>query len=292
MKRFLPIFFLWILLCSCELTPIARGRVYHIGIALSYQGSGVQPLRAPLNDLCCLTSALDGWYTENSVAHTLLSDDPSIPIDARATKEATVAALVQHAALATSEDLLFISYSGHGLSDGSWVLASPNAEIPIYTKEGGVDPAVLLSTEELYTLLQGVEAATLIVADCCYSGALIGPTQPNEITQRIKAAYRRYFQEEGYWPQIFVLTSTTEDHICSEPIAGVHTHGYFTEALLRSLGWDCTKQMIGRYTAIRGIDDLYQAIVLNQRIPIHSGSSAVYQCPTIGGGPVELLFNR
>ncbi len=292
MKRFLPIFFLWILLCSCELTPIAQGRVYHIGIALSYQESGVQPLRAPCNDLCCLSSALDRWYADHSVAHTLLGDDTSIPIDHRATKEATIAALTNHVSLLTSEDLLFISYSGHGLSDGSWVLASSDSEVPIYTKEQGVDPAVLLSTDELYTLLQPVEAATLIIADCCYSGALTGPTQPNEIALRIKAAYRRYFQEEEYRPQIFVLTSTTEDHICSEPIAGMHTHGYFTEALLRSLGWDCTKQMIEKRTAVRGIDDLYQAIVRNQRIPTHGGSAAVYQCPTISGGPVELLFNR
>lgn len=295
------------LLCSCELFSVNEGRIVHVGIGLSYRGCDVQVLLAAINDAEELSLAFTELFEERALSSELLvqrgllddrgswtyegSSSPSVP-----TKERVLAHLEHWVASLSGGDLLIITYSGHGLEDGSLVLA-PGDDGKIFSSDGTVDASLLLGVDELFRLLSQSRAAVFLILDSCYSGNFVrdGDSSISIVERRdiFEDAYRCFFSASSYERGVFVLSATSSDHTSSEPIAGSHTHGYFTEALLEGLGWECKSQRLALRRPFISSDWLYGYILCHQRIPTSRESSLWYQHPRVNGGPLDLvLVNR
>ncbi len=297
---------LWLILpllllsVGCELTSAPHGRIVHLAIALSYRGSDVQSLPAAINDGEELALAFGDLFCDRLViGQQLIWDGDGHASETadlcRPTKEAVISHIALWVAALDSNDLLIISYSGHGLEDGSLVLAPESHDGALLLEDGTLNPLLILTVEELLSLLVPARAATLLLLDSCYSGNFITPTGSSistiGTTEIFAAAWRRY--ASGATPsncRLFVLGATTADHTSFEPLAGSHTHGYFTRALLEGLGWDCTQQRLTVRRPLITADWLYAYILANQRLPSTSEGGTWYQHPTIGGGPMELVL--
>ena len=291
-------------LCSCELFAIDEGRIVHVGIGLSYRGCDVQVLPATINDAVELSLAFTELFDKRAFSTELLvqrgvldeqgvwvyegSSSPSIP-----TKERVLGHLEHWITTLEASDLLIISYSGHGLEDGSLVLA-PTDEGTIFLEAGTVDASLLLAVDELFSLLAQSRATVFLILDSCYSGNFVrdGDSSVSIVEEReiFEDAYRCYFSDASYGPGVFVLSATSCDHTSGEPLAGSHTHGYFTAALLEGLGWECTGRRLALRRPFISSDWLYGYILSHQHIPTSSEFSLWYQHPHISGGPLDLVL--
>ncbi|HOE85051.1 MAG TPA: caspase family protein [Sphaerochaeta sp.] len=292
------------LLCSCELFPCDEGRIVHMGIGLSYHGLDVQVLPATINDAVELSLAFFELFEDRAFSSELLvqrgvlddqglwayegGSSPSVP-----TKKRILERLEHWITSLDATDLLIISYSGHGLEDGSLVLA-PGDGVTIFSSEGTVDISLLLAVDELFSLLSQSRAAVFLILDSCYSGNFVrdGDSSISVVEGReiFEDAYRCYFSDASYGRTVFVLSATSRDHTSSEPIAGSHTHGYFTAALLEGLGWECAVQCLALRRPFISSDWLYTYILSHQRIPTSSKFSLWYQHPHVSGGPLDLVL--
>ncbi|HPZ15167.1 MAG TPA: caspase family protein [Sphaerochaeta sp.] len=294
------------LLLSCELLPHDEGRIAHVGIALSYRGTDVQSLGAAVNDGVELKEAFTSLFDGRRFSSDLLVQYGEMDehgmwryegggTAALPTKARVVGRLESLVASLGFEDLLIITYSGHGLEDGSLVLAPDNDGGHIFLDGGGIDSSLLLSVDELFSILERSEASILLILDSCYSGNFV--TEAGSSISLVPDhdlladAYRRYFDNtSSYRRGVFVISATGSDHTSYEPLAGSHTHGYFTLALLEGLGWECSEQRLVTERPFISSDWLYTYILEHQKIPTESTESVWYQHPTISGGPLELVL--
>ncbi|MDX9916179.1 MAG: caspase family protein [Sphaerochaeta sp.] len=293
------------LLLSCELLPIDEGTIVHVGIGLSYRGCDVQVLPATINDAVEVSLALAQLFAGRAFSGELLIqtgalDDDGLWMyeggssDGVPTKERILERLGHWMSALHVGDLLIITYSGHGMEDGSLVLAPPGEEGSIFLEGGSIDGSLLLGTDELFTLLAPCKASVLLILDSCYSGNFVQEEGSSiSVVERrdiFGDAYRRFFTNAPYNRRVFVLSATSSDHTSSEPLGGDHTHGYFTGALLEALGWECTQQALVLKRPFISSDWLYQYILCHQRIPTDGRFGLWYQHPQISGGPLDLVL--
>ena len=130
-------------------------------------------LKGPLNDVAALGLALTdpaaGLFTRDDV--TLLTERASHEIAAE---------MEAFFADASRTDLLFVYYSGHGLTadDGSLLLCGRNARTDRKL-------ATTVSTETVNRMIRGcAAAAVVIVLDCCHSGAFKSGDLAGELAGR------------------------------------------------------------------------------------------------------------
>jgi len=306
MKRLLfSVSLLVLLLCSCELVPLDEGRIVHIAIGLSYRGCDVQSLPASINDAVEVSQAFTELFAEKVFLSELLvqrgvQDRHGMWVyeggssDEIPTKERVLERLTYWISFLSASDLLIITYSGHGLEDGSLVLAPSGEDGFMFLDDWSVDPSLLLGPDELFSLLSRSRAAVFLILDSCYSGNFVhdGVSTISITDQRdiFADAYRCYFGDASYRRGVFVLSATSSDHTSSEPLAGSHTHGYFTAALLEGLGWDCSRQHLVTRRPFISSDWLYGYILSHQRIPASGEHGLWYQHPQISGGPLDLVL--
>ena len=117
-----------------------------------------------------------------------------------------------------------ITYSGHGMEDGSWVLAPDDASGTIFLDATTVDPSLQLSVGELSALLAPSKGTTLLIIDSCYagnfveeSGSSVSLIDPRPI---LSDAYEAYFSKGSYVKKVFVMAATTADNTSKEHIGG------------------------------------------------------------------------
>lgn len=294
-----------LLFFGCELMyePLQQGKVTHVAIGLNYQGTNVNTLSGTINDAREQEQAFGLLFAQRShSSHLMLQEggddgsydnlaSPLLPA-----KEKVVDLLEALVSEQQEQDLLIITYSGHGLADGSWVLAPDTASGTIFLDATSVDPSLLLSVDELFTLLASSVGNTLLIIDSCYagnfvqeSGSSVSLIDPGPI---FSDAYKTYFSEETYENKVFVMAATTADNTSKEPFSGTHIHGYFTEALLAGLGWDEETQSLVSTPSMVSMDGLYHYILENQRIGLTIRDAAVYQHPTINGGALDLVLRQ
>jgi hypothetical protein len=272
-------------LLGCELTPFKRGRVVHLGVGLSYQDSDVTPLFGALNDSICISDAFQMLFQDREFE--------SISGGDTLTKTQFMTILQSLKASMKQSELLIITYSGHGLTDGSWVFM-PEGRKTLLLADGEVDPSCLVSVNEFFEMLQGFECSLLVIIDSCYCGHFVQPSGSSvpvdDRYNTIREAYSRYFADSSYRGGPFVLAATESDNTSKEPAFSPHPHGYFTQALLEGLGYSCREQRIVKPRDLITIDFLYHYILTHQRIPTGGAPPPFYQHPVISGGPGDLIL--
>lgn len=309
MYRYALLLLYLILMLGCELFYPApsRGKVYHLGIGLSYEGTDVRVLKGTLNDAKEQQKAFNAIYADSSFTSVMLlqeglvlpdgsigydkATNPSLP-----TKERVISSLTSLVEDMNQEDLLVITYSGHGHTDGSWVLAPSPEDGRIFTNQGCLDERLLLSVGELSALLEETSGNVLLLIDSCYAGAFVSESETSlslisDTPDFLQALYATYFGELGRRSPLFVLAATTKDNTSKEPQYGSPIHGYFTQALLEGLGWDTQHQVLNKPQRILDLDELYEYICEHQRIPTEGENPMRYQHPTITGGAYSLLLD-
>lgn len=294
-----------LLFFGCELMyePLQQGKVTHVAIGLNYQGTNVNTLYGTINDAREQEQAFGLLFAQrNHVSYVMLqegSDDGSydnLSSPLLPTKEKVVDLLEALVSEQQKQDLLIITYSGHGMEDGSWVLAPDTASGTIFLDATSVDPSLLLSVDELFTLLASSVGNTLLIIDSCYAGNFVQENGSSisliPLRSIISDAYEMYFKKGFTQNRIFVMAATTADNTSKEPFSGTHIHGYFTEALLAGLGWDEETQSLVSIPSMVSMDGLYHYILENQRIGLTIRDATVYQHPTINGGALDLVLRQ
>jgi uncharacterized caspase-like protein len=309
MYRYALLFLYLILMLGCELcypSP-TRGKVYHLGIGLSYAGTDVRLLKGTLNDAREQQKAFSALYKERSFTSVmllqegLLLPDGSMGYDSAAkanlpTKERVLFSLASLGEGMNQEDLLVITYSGHGHTDGSWVLAPSHDEGKIFTDTGDLDAGVLLSAQELSALLEKAKGKVLLLIDSCYAGAFVPESETSlslisETPDFLHKLYETYFSKQERTVPFFVMAATTRDNTSKEPHYGSPIHGYFTQALLEGLGWDEQQQLLVTRKEYLDLDKLYHFVCEHQKIPTEGENPVFYQHPTITGGAMSLVLD-
>ena len=304
------VFFLF-LFQGCELfypkEPL--GSIHAIYVALNYHGTGVNCLNGTLNDAeeleLCLSS-LSTRYHRTYQSHSLLqkgglssSDyDPSSTFASLPTKANVLQTIEDVRPLLTENDLTIFSYSGHGYSDGSLVLASPNPDgkILLDANNKPLDEEVLLSVTTLLKALSNLPGKQLLIMDSCYCGSFVGESGSSvsliERSHFLEEAFTTYFSSAKYNPSLFVLAATTSDNVSRETNGIIDKHGRFTKILLEGLGWDHGSESLSNSSPAmkKGVlttDSLY-AYVLDHKKELNKNIYFRQQSPTTTGGAYTL----
>lgn len=287
------------LLSGCELAfaPGQSGNIRLISIGLNYEQTDVRSLNGTINDATELAEALRQLYKDRIQSSVMVQTgsnlddlrDPLLP-----TKDHVLGTIEEAVKALQPADLLIISYSGHGLENGSWVLAPENPHGHIYLDDETIDPTVLLSVADLMQALSPCKATVLVIGDSCYAGSFVqeNPASVSLIDQAqiFDRAYSAYWDASPYKKGLFVITATTKDNTSKEPIQGNHIHGYFTQALLSYLGWNDETAALENPRTFITLDDMYHAIHENQHIPTEGMYPSLYQHPAITGGAMDLVL--
>lgn len=298
MKTITAIVWILLLLLGCELftDPPDEPNILHIAIALNYATTDVKNLHGTLNDANALSQVFELMYEQQYEGVMMLQDgsddlsDTLLPTKDHVLDQIQIA--IEHL---QSNDLLIITYSGHGVADGSWVLFPTEADRKIFLADNKTPkPELLLSPAALFDSISSFEGAVLVIVDSCYAGNFVQENSTSislvEPSESIQSAYNRYFSNGFYTPKVFVMAATTRDNTSKEPISGNPIHGYFTRAFLEGLGWDIAQQKLTISRHSISIDELYRYILEHQKIPIEGTDPRTYQHPLISPGPMGFIL--
>ncbi len=272
--------------------PPEEGKTHHLAIALGYDGTDVNSLHGTLPDAIELEKAFTALFTGKEHTSTLMlqdgSDslsDPLLPTKANVTQKIKTLSDTMN-----EQDILIISYSGHGDVDGSLVLYPPRNDGSILDANDIPFEDSLLSVKDLYSNLEECKGSILLLVDSCYSGNFVQESETSysliERNAYLQEIYDQYFTEGSYTRPVFVLAATTYDNTAGE----TSSHGYFTQALLEGMGWDEENQKLRDVGQTISADYLYQYVYYHQDIKLSGEYSWDYQHPTITGGPLDLIL--
>lgn len=297
MKLHLLILLSLSLFWGCELMsdPPEEGKTHHLAIALSYDGTNIREedyLDGTLPDAIELEKAFDALFQGEEHTSTLMlqdgSDDLNDPL--LPTKTHVIEQIESLSDTMNEQDILIISYSGHGMEDGSLVLYPPRNDGSIFSPSSSMYTDVLLTVAELYDALDSAKGNVLLLMDSCYSGNFVQESETSysliERDTYVQEIYDQYFTEGSYTRPVFVLAATTYDNTAGE----TSSHGYFTQALLEGMGWDEENQKLRDVGQTISADYLYQYVYYHQDIKLSGVYSWDYQHPTITGGPLDLIL--
>ncbi len=280
-----------------------EGVTYDISIGLSYEGTGLSSssiLNGTVNDATELANAFTAVFSDRNQGTYLMIQDSTNndPTDSLyPTKEHVLQQIEDIVAAMTEEDILVISYSGHGIEDtGSLVLTNSDGSI-VNSDHTAIDTDALVTVDELYTAIQDCEGNVLLLIDSCYAGNFVQESDTSlssiETTVSLASAYAKYFESGSSVSNVYVIAATTSDNTSKEPswvASGETLHGYFSGALLGGLYWDEDEQALTDEDSRITVDSLYEYVIENQEIPISGTDPDYYQHPTINGGPLDLIL--
>ncbi|MDT4763305.1 caspase domain-containing protein [Sphaerochaeta sp. PS] len=300
-----------LLLSGCELfwPEAPLGSIKAIFVGLNYQGTDVNTLGGTIHD----ATEMEMCFSELSVRHereyhsysllqtgTFIPETASYAFDGYSsslpTRENLFSLIEVLKPTIAEQDLTIFSYSGHGYDDGSLVLATENGKI--FAEDETIREEALVSVTELLAAFSSLPGKKLLIFDSCYSGAFVGESGSSvnliERDTYLDKAFETFFSSDSYAPSLFVLTATTKDNTSKEP-GGIHSHGYFTKALLEGLGWDDDAMTLGdgspaKEKGVLTTDSLFSYILGHQNFPLRGINTKRYQHPTISGGPYALVL--
>ncbi|MEA4859915.1 MAG: caspase family protein [Sphaerochaeta sp.] len=208
---------------------------------------------------------------------------------------------------AKSNDLTILTYSGHGFSPtGELILAHTKTSGVISTEELKLSPTTLL------TWMGEIPGKKLIILDSCYSGHFLEDSSSSlslVYENSINDWFSQYWASEDYTiPDIFLITAAADTESWETGVAG-HSHGDFTLALLKGLGWPDPHPTISnnptsvddlslpraRKGSVLTVDSLYTYIKEHQINPIRSTlfwPRTRVQHPMTNGGAMDMVLFR
>lgn len=332
-KIFLFILFFSSLFTGCSLdNKIPNRTIYFISIALDYKNTNVNFLSGSLNDGKEIDKAFklnsqktqtpfyDYCFYQEGTSH----DKQTIENRFYPTKEHIFNCIEEISEKINDNDLLIISYSGHGLKEnGSWLLGtedittgkSINLDLEINKEQ-------LISPTEILNKLSNLNGNKLLLIDACFSEFF---KPESDLTTDISIEGSCFIKEmENFFSNdlannsnIYILCASEKNNYSHEPSVYItqHCHGYFSEALLEGIGWSYgikgdldydpnPSENIG----IKGflyqgfppasygnniltLDDLYNYIKTHQDISLKKQENLnSHQYPRINGGRNNLIL--
>jgi hypothetical protein len=311
MKRspiLIAILLLSLLLFSCELfieEPQA-GKVYAIFVALDYKHlenkdnhlNGTIPdakeqeqafAKISVNaglDYHSFLFIQEGDSVENETEH-VIGGETINAYPSPANVEAAIAALKS---ITQKDDLILFTFSGHA-AGGTISLGPPNEK-----------QVLDYDVSDLLDAFSSVKGRKLVILDACKTGLSI-PIDPASsstlLENSIATWYAKYFSSNrSAKNDLFVMTSSAATDSYEIPFDGV-THGVFTHALLRGLGWNQSKGDLTTTIppAAKGnrltVDGLLTYIKKNQFFPIKRtlhNPITTFQHPMVTGGALDMVL--
>ncbi|MFA6733015.1 MAG: caspase family protein, partial [Sphaerochaeta sp.] len=208
---------------------------------------------------------------------------------------------------AKSNDLTILTYSGHGFNpSGELILA--------HTKTVTELDELKLSPTTLLTWMSEIPGKKLVILDSCFSGHFVDQSSSSlslVYENSINDWFNQYWSSEDYTtPDIFLLTAAADTESWETDISD-HSHGDFTLALLKGLGWpndphplyaaNATEDLAAlplppaRRASVLTVDSLYSYIKDHQTYPIRSTlfwPRTNVQHPMTNGGAMDMILFR
>lgn len=245
-------------------SAVASARQFHglfVGIN-RYRSKSVRRLASASRD----AKALHALFSDN-----LGDTDTALLVDRDATCAAVVAALTELQTRSTSEDVVVISFSGHG---------STTHELVTYDADPDNLPSTSLPLDQFTELVSAIPARQLVVIlDCCFAGGagakvLNAPLAPRGGLHGLPESTDARLERMAGTGRLVLAAATGEQEAWEDPHLG---HGLLTYHLLRALlgaaGGDGTK--------VRLYDLL--AFVTREVKAKASGTVAAEQDPSLRG---------
>jgi uncharacterized caspase-like protein len=259
-----------ILLTGCEFTTTAptNGKVNYLIVGLDYDdlNSTIRKLESCRNDALQLKKVLDQWDSEGghgyytggkkfffidgkNASPTRPNTGTGFNRDITECYDYIYNSLTTLMTNASSNELTIISYSGHGLSPGKE--GNGGALCMVYENKGTYKTQFYY-LGDLLSQINTIPGKKLLLMDSCYSGYA---AEAFNLTQNINVTHSSawaslFAQSTLYdWDNFFVLTAATSQTSSYESI---QKHGYFSYALLKSLGWTADDVPFSTPTAKEG----------------------------------------
>lgn len=242
----------------------ASARQFHglfIGIN-RYRSKSVRRLASAARD----AKALHAVFCDN-----LGGTDTTLLVDGDATRDTVVAALVELRARSTSEDVVVVSFSGHG---------STTHELVTHDADPDNLPSTSLPLDQFTDLVSAVPARQLVVIlDCCFAGGagakvLNAPLVPRGGLDGLPESTEARLERMAGAGRLILAAATGEQEAWEDPQLG---HGLLTYHLLRALLGAAT----GAGEQVRLYDLL--AFVTREVKAKASGTVAAEQDPSLRG---------
>lgn len=272
MKKLTLIILSVFLLISCDLNvEETYYSINLISIGLDYSNTLIQAnyLEGTINDAKEFQKALTQMCEENDIDINSYGyfqigkshDSETIEDSSYPSKTNILEAFENLETIADENSINIIYYSGHGTSDGSFVLATTNTETGqlSYDDEGNLSSDQKLTVSELYEDIEDVPGKTIIIADSCYSGNFYQDSvySLTEDDFSLTKAFELFFSddsEESDYSDIYIISAAKSDETSAE-YGYSRVHGHFTKALLEGMGWcDGEKGVLSYYRLPQLID--------------------------------------
>ncbi|MCQ2412292.1 MAG: caspase family protein [Sphaerochaetaceae bacterium] len=195
---------------------------------------------------------------------------------------------------ASPNDMTFVFYAGHGYGQTTTVPYSEDVSAASFLVFTDVDPhqSVLWSANDFLDAVNAIPGTKVILGDFCYSGALVkqgnvsaGEDEFSDIT--IRSLFREYRGKVCENPSTFCLTAARYNEKSYESSKDIYHHGYFTNAILRAIGWNEKEKCIGE---IKVLDAKGRLTLLNlaNYVILNDGKAA--QTPMVSGGSNDIVL--
>ncbi|MGI6436737.1 MAG: caspase family protein [Sphaerochaeta sp.] len=324
MRRMLIFLLLSILLlASCELVQDQppQGKVYGVFIGLDYRNTTftnpadeygrLLPLKGTLNDAREMKTAfghiaglaklkMDSYLmyqegdTKDQSTYEMITVGGT-PIRSYASKANLALLLDALADVIEEEDLLILTYHGHGGEDVLFMAPESNDDYDIELKV----------TEKLLKELQPIKGRKLVILDSCESGMCVPASESSVSLVRSPSLsdwFDTYFSDEPYAiPPVSLFTATA--HTDSYEMGDDHIHGVFTLALLEALGgshdeddgFHMGTEIPAKRCGVVTVDSLYAYVKKHQELPLKTTiyrPTSMYQHPMTNGGAMDFILFR
>lgn len=254
-----------IVLCSCELAVKAPGpgrmhifvfgNDYKYGKAVYYedgkQAGNAPALNGTVNDayqvglaLCSLAAKAgyeyEGIFMTGTESRSV--SDPNISVIKSVYKSDFISVLDTLAKKVESSDITIIYYSGHGLGETEKLPYGADPSVHSYLAlRRDNNSSILYPISYFMDRVDAIPGIKVVLGDFCHSGAMVRQGNVSVTSgeyygidaSTLLSRYGNYITES---PSVFCLSAARYYESSYEPGGG--RHGYFTEALLKALGWD------------------------------------------------------
>lgn len=241
------------LFISCSIMPDrSNQKVSILSVGLDYKDNIYRDLEGTVNDAKEVGMALKSLYDNRGIdcdltymiqeGYTVSYSDDMYPNKDNVIKTIKIQNLGY-------DDLFIFFYAGHGQTgqNGEMFLATGYDNIS-YSKLGIID---------LLNALNSLKCRSIVILDSCYSGMMdpSNPTIPGNVAgmtdphnnyrpNDFKSSIKDIFGNPWYdMNKIIVLASASAREVAADGAkvslsdGTIETHGYFTVALLKNLGW-------------------------------------------------------
>ncbi|MBQ5365519.1 MAG: caspase family protein, partial [Spirochaetales bacterium] len=231
------------------------GNDYKYGKAVYYedgkQAGNAPALNGTVNDayqvglaLCSLAAKAgyeyEGIFMTGTESRSV--SDPNISVIKSVYKSDFISVLDTLAKKVESSDITIIYYSGHGLGETEKLPygSDPSQDSYLALRRDN-NSSILYPISYFMDRVDAIPGIKVVLGDFCHSGAMVrqgnvSVTSGEYYGIDASTLLSRYGNAITESPSVFCLSAARYYESSYEPGGG--RHGYFTEALLKALGWD------------------------------------------------------